>query len=77
MIAINAERLWSTLNEMARIGGDAGRRRHPADAERRGPPARDLLRQWAQEAGFPCAVDSMGNMFIRRAGKKIRSWLRY
>jgi N-carbamoyl-L-amino-acid hydrolase len=38
--------------------------------------ARDLLRQWAQEAGFPCAVDSMGNMFIRRAGK-IRSWLRY
>ncbi|HFJ9769500.1 TPA: M20 family metallo-hydrolase, partial [Raoultella ornithinolytica] len=31
--------------------------------------ARDLLRQWAQEAGFPCAVDSMGNMFIRRAGK--------
>ena len=69
MIAINAERLWSTLNEMARIGATpAGgvTRLTLSDEDRQ---ARDLLRQWAQEAGFPCAVDSMGNMFIRRAGK--------
>ena len=69
MIAINAERLWSTLNEMARIGATpAGgvTRLTQSDEDRQ---ARDLLRQWAQEAGFPCAVDSMGNMFIRRAGK--------
>lgn len=69
MIAINAERLWSTLNEMARIGATpAGGVTRPtlSDEDRQ---ARDLLRQWAQEAGFPCAVDSMGNMFIRRAGK--------
>ena len=69
MIAINAERLWSTLNEMARIGATpAGgvTRLALSDEDRQ---ARDLLRQWAQEAGFPCAVDSMGNMFIRRAGK--------
>lgn len=69
MIAINAERLWSTLNEMARIGATpAGgvTRLTLSDEDRQG---RDLLRQWAQEAGFPCAVDSMGNMFIRRAGK--------
>jgi N-carbamoyl-L-amino-acid hydrolase len=31
--------------------------------------ARTLLRDWALEAGFTCDVDSMGNMFIRRAGK--------
>ena len=69
MIAINADRLWSTLNEMARIGATpAGgvTRLTLSDEDRQ---ARDLLRQWAQEAGFPCAVDSMGNMFIRRAGK--------
>lgn len=69
MIAINAERLWSTLNEMARIGATpAGgvTRLTLSDEDRQ---ARDRLRQWAQEAGFPCAVDSMGNMFIRRAGK--------
>ena len=69
MIAINAERLWSTLNEMARIGATpAGgvTRLTLSDEDRQ---ARDLLRQWAQEAGFPCEVDSMGNMFIRRAGK--------
>ncbi|HHT4374026.1 TPA: Zn-dependent hydrolase [Raoultella ornithinolytica] len=69
MIAINAERLWSTLNEMARIGATpAGgvTRLTLSDEDRQ---ARDLLRQWAQEAGFPCAVDSMGNMFIHRAGK--------
>lgn len=69
MIAINAERLWSTLNEMARIGATpAGgvTRLTLSDEDRQ---ARDLLRQWAQEAGFACAVDSMGNMFIRRAGK--------
>lgn len=69
MIAINAERLWSTLNEMARVGATpAGgvTRLTLSDEDRQ---ARDLLRQWAQEAGFPCAVDSMGNMFIRRAGK--------
>ena len=69
MIAINAERLWSTLNEMARIGATpAGgvTRLTLSDEDRQ---ARDLLRQRAQEAGFPCEVDSMGNMFIRRAGK--------
>jgi N-carbamoyl-L-amino-acid hydrolase len=31
--------------------------------------ARNLLRDWALDAGFTCDVDSMGNMFIRRAEK--------
>ncbi len=69
MNRINAERLWSTLEQMAQIGGTpAGgvTRLALSDEDRR---ARDLLRDWALEAGFTCDVDSMGNMFIRRAGK--------
>ena len=69
MITVNGERLWSTLNAMALIGATpAGgvTRLTLSDEDRQ---ARDLLCQWAQEAGFPCEVDSMGNMFIRRTGK--------
>ena len=69
MITVNGARLWSTLNEMALLGATpaGGVTRLALSEEDR--QARDLLRQWAQEAGFPCDVDSMGNMFIRRAGK--------
>ena len=69
MITVNGERLWSTLNEMALIGATpAGgvTRLTLSDEDRQ---ARDLLRQWARQAGFTCEVDSMGNMFIRRTGK--------
>lgn len=67
MITVNGARLWSTLNEMALLGATpaGGVTRLALSEEDR--QARDLLRQWAQEAGFPCDVDNMGNMFIRRA----------
>ncbi|WOI97655.1 Zn-dependent hydrolase [Citrobacter koseri] len=70
MIRVNAERLWSTLEIMAQIGGTpaGGVTRLALSNEDR--LARDLLRDWAQEAGFRCEIDSMGNMFIRRTGKK-------
>ena len=69
MIRVNAERLWSTLEMMAQIGGTpaGGVTRLALSEEDR--IARNLLRDWALEAGFTCDVDSMGNMFIRRAGK--------
>lgn len=68
MIRVNAERLWSTLAMMAQIGGTpaGGVTRLALSEEDR--IARNLLRDWALEAGFTCDVDSMGNMFIRRAG---------
>lgn len=70
MIHIDAPRLWSTLDMMAQIGGTpaGGVTRLALSEEDR--IARNLLRDWALEAGFTCDVDSMGNMFIRRAGKK-------
>ena len=69
MIRVNAERLWSTLEMMAQIGGTpaGGVTRLALSEEDR--IARNLLRDWALDAGFTCDVDSMGNMFIRRAGK--------
>lgn len=69
MIHIDAQRLWSTLGMMAQIGGTpaGGVTRLALSDEDR--IARNLLRDWAREAGFTCDVDSMGNMFIRRAGK--------
>ncbi|MDY0924049.1 Zn-dependent hydrolase [Leclercia sp. CFBP8987] len=69
MIRVNADRLWSTLERMAQIGGTpAGgvTRLALSDEDKL---ARNLLRDWAREAGFSCDVDSMGDMFIRRAGK--------
>ena len=68
MIRVNAERLWTTLEMMAQIGGTpaGGVTRLALSEEDR--IARNLLRDWALEAGLTCDVDSMGNMFIRRAG---------
>lgn len=69
MIRVNGDRLWSTLERMAQIGGTprGGVTRLALSDEDR--IARNLLRDWALEAGFSCDVDSMGNMFIRRAGR--------
>ncbi|MBS0849288.1 Zn-dependent hydrolase [Citrobacter sp. JGM124] len=69
MIRVNTERLWSTLEMMAKIGNTpaGGVTRLALSNEDR--LARDLLRDWAQEAGFRCEIDSMGNMFIFRAGR--------
>ncbi|MRS88964.1 hydantoinase/carbamoylase family amidase [Enterobacteriaceae bacterium RIT714] len=69
MIRVDAPRLWSTLEMMAQIGGTpaGGVTRLALSEEDR--IARNLLKSWALEAGFSCDVDSMGNMFIRRAGR--------
>jgi len=68
-LTINAERLWSSLEEMAQIGRTpaGGVTRLTLSEEDR--LARDRLRNWATEAGFHCRVDTLGNMFIRRPGR--------
>lgn len=67
-MAINADRLWSAIHEMAEIGpGVRGgsNRQTVTDADREG---RDLFRRWCEAAGMTVAVDTMGNMFARRDG---------
>jgi len=62
-------RLWDALMEMAKIGpGVAGgsNRQTLTDDDKLG---RDLFDSWCRQAGLTMSVDSMGNMFARRAGE--------
>lgn len=67
-LRINADRLWNSLMELARIGATpkGGVRRLTLTDEDRG--ARDLFCRWAREAGLAVEVDGIGNIFARRAG---------
>jgi N-carbamoyl-L-amino-acid hydrolase len=67
-LRINADRLWGSLMELARIGATpkGGVRRLTLTEEDR--RARDLFVQWSKEAGLAVAVDGVGNVFARRAG---------
>jgi N-carbamoyl-L-amino-acid hydrolase len=68
MIAIDAERLWASLMELARIGAtDKGGVRRLALTALDGQ-ARDLFARWCREAGCTLAIDAIGNVFARRAG---------
>lgn len=67
-IRIDGARLWDSLMEMGEIGGTpkgGSNRQTLTDLDRQG---RDLFRRWCEEAGLSVKVDSMGNMFARRAG---------
>lgn len=67
-LRINADRLWDSLMEMAKIGpGIAGgnNRQTLTDSDREG---RDLFKSWCDAAGLTMAVDKMGTMFMTRAG---------
>ncbi|MBX3201412.1 MAG: Zn-dependent hydrolase [Labilithrix sp.] len=68
-IAINGKRLWDSLMEMAKIGATPKGgvcRLALTDLDKQG---RDLFVRWAKEAGCTIAVDRMGNVFARRAGR--------
>ena len=68
-LTINAERLWDSLMELAKIGAtDKGgvRRLALTDLDRQG---RDLVIRWCKEAGCTVKVDAVGNIFARRAGQ--------
>jgi N-carbamoyl-L-amino-acid hydrolase len=65
---VNADRLWDSLMDMAKIGpGIAGgnNRQTLTDADAEG---RRLFQTWCDDAGLSMGVDTMGNMFMTRAG---------
>ena len=65
---INAERLWTSLMDLARVGGTPKggvRRITLTDADRQG---RDLFVRWARDTGLTVRTDEVGNIFARRAG---------
>jgi N-carbamoyl-L-amino-acid hydrolase len=67
---IHAERLWSSLMALAKIGATPRggvRRVTLTEADREG---RERFAQWCREAGLQVRVDAIGNMFARRAGRE-------
>ncbi len=68
-LKVNADRLWDSLMEMAKIGpGIAGgnNRQTLTDEDAEG---RALFQSWCEAAGMTMGVDTMGNMFATRAGE--------
>ena len=68
-LSIDADRLWASLMELARIGAtDKGGvcRLALTDLDRQG---RELFVRWTEAAGCTVRVDGIGNIFARRAGQ--------
>ena len=68
-IRINAERLWGSLMEMAKIGATPKggvKRLTLTDLDRQG---RDLFVSWCKAAGLTVTVDGVGSIFARRPGR--------
>jgi len=67
-LRINADRLWDSLMEMAKIGpGVAGGNNRQTLTDEDGE-GRHLFKRWCDEAGLEMGVDEMGTMFAMRAG---------
>jgi N-carbamoyl-L-amino-acid hydrolase len=68
-LAIDGQRLWDSLMEMAKIGAtEKGGccRLALTDLDRE---SRDLFVRWCEDAGCSIRVDKMGNIFARRPGR--------
>src|SRR5437879_13631367 len=68
MIRIDAERLWKSLMDLARIGATpkGGVRRITLTAADR--EGRDQFVRWARDAALAVRWDAIGNIFARRPG---------
>ncbi|MCB1383189.1 MAG: Zn-dependent hydrolase [Notoacmeibacter sp.] len=67
-LRINADRLWDSLMEMAKIGpGVAGGNNRQTLTDEDGE-GRRLFKTWCEAAGCSMGVDAMGNMFATRPG---------
>ena len=71
-LRIDSQRLWQSLMTLASIGATPKggvARLALTDLDRQG---RDLVVQWAREAGMQVTVDRIGNIFMRRPGRDPR-----
>ena len=69
-IRINAERLWDSLMQRAKIGPTPKggvKRLTLTELDRQ---SRDLFVSWCKEAALAVSVDGVGSIFARRAGRK-------
>lgn len=68
-LRINSDRLWRSLTSMAAFGATPGGGVSRLALSKEDKLGRDTLREWAQQDGFSCEADALGNMFIRRPGR--------
>ena len=67
-LRINADRLWDSIMEMAKIGpGIAGGNNRQTLTDEDGE-GRRLFKKWCEAAGLEMGLDQMGTMFARREG---------
>lgn len=66
---VNGDRLWSSLMDLAQIGGTPKGGVHRLALTDLDRQARDLFIAWAKEAGCSVSVDGIGNIFARRPGR--------
>jgi len=69
-LAVNADRLWATIEASANVGryrGTGLSRLALSDADKE---MRDLFLTWARAAGCSVAIDRVGNIFARRPGRE-------
>ena len=68
-ISINPDRLWNTLDEMAKIGpGIAGGNNRQTLTFEDGE-ARKLLKKWCDDLNMEMKVDNLGTMYFQRSGQ--------
>lgn len=65
---INIDRLMQSMETMWQIGATANGGVHRLTLTEEDRAARDLFRQWCEDAGLSVLVDDLGNMYARRAG---------
>ena len=76
LLQANGERLWGSIEASAGIGaGPRGGLKRLALGDDDGA-MRALFVRWCEEAGLSVAVDRVGNIFARRAGRLAVSALR-
>jgi len=69
MIKINGDRLWNNLMTLAKIGATPKGGVCRVALTKEDKVGRDLFIEWCKKVGLTIAIDKMGNIFARRAGK--------
>jgi N-carbamoyl-L-amino-acid hydrolase len=68
-IAVNGERLWQSLMDLAQIGATPKGGNCRLALTALDGKGRDLVIGWMKQAGLTVTVDQVGNIFARRAGR--------
>ncbi len=68
VIQVNADRLWQSLMEMAKIGATADGGVCRVALTELDMQGRNLFLDWCRELGLSISIDGVGNLFARREG---------